>query len=106
MDLYIVRHAWAGHFGDPQWPDDAQRPLTEEGKQRFARLVEKLAARDFAPSLRRQGSTCAALLSARHSRIVFRCSSGKGRTKGSRPTASPTWTRISTRPNEARHRGG
>ena len=26
MDLYIIRHAWAGHFGDPAWPDDSQRP--------------------------------------------------------------------------------
>ena len=51
MDLYIVRHAWAGHFGDPQWPDDAQRPLTEEGKRRFARMVQCLAERDFAPQI-------------------------------------------------------
>ncbi len=51
MDLYIVRHAWAGHFGDPQWPDDGQRPLTEEGRQRFARVVAALADRGFAPEI-------------------------------------------------------
>ncbi len=51
MTLYIVRHAWAGHFGDPQWPDDSQRPLSEEGKERFSRVVEILTQRDFAPQV-------------------------------------------------------
>ncbi len=49
MHLYIIRHAWAGHAGDPDWPDDDQRPLTEEGKARFAAVVRKLAKRGFAP---------------------------------------------------------
>lgn len=51
MDLYIIRHAWAGHFGDPEWPDDSLRPLTPEGKRRFARVVEKLVASEFAPEV-------------------------------------------------------
>ncbi|MEE8451655.1 MAG: histidine phosphatase family protein [Thermoguttaceae bacterium] len=51
MDLYIIRHAWAGHYGDPQWPDDSLRPLSEEGKQRFAGFVAALASRGFAPEL-------------------------------------------------------
>jgi phosphohistidine phosphatase len=51
MDLYIIRHAWAGQYGDPQWPDDSLRPLTAEGRKRFARLVEKLAERDFGPRI-------------------------------------------------------
>jgi len=51
MDLYIIRHAQAGHYGDPEWPDDSQRPLTEAGKERFARMVEQLAQRDFAPEV-------------------------------------------------------
>lgn len=51
MVVYIIRHAWAGHFGDPDWPDDGQRPLTDEGRERFARLVRKLAKRGFAPEL-------------------------------------------------------
>jgi phosphohistidine phosphatase len=51
MDLYIIRHAWAGHYGDPQWPDDARRPLTDEGKARFAQMIRKLAGRGFAPEL-------------------------------------------------------
>jgi phosphohistidine phosphatase len=49
MILYIIRHAWAGHYGDPEWPDDRQRPLTAEGRRRFAAMVRKLAGRDFAP---------------------------------------------------------
>jgi len=51
MILYVIRHAWAGHYGDPQWPDDRLRPLTEPGQARFARMVEKLAGRGFAPEL-------------------------------------------------------
>ena len=49
MILYIIRHAWAGHYGDPKWPDDRQRPLTAEGRKRFARMVRTLAPRGFAP---------------------------------------------------------
>ena len=51
MILYIVRHAWAGHYGDPQWPDDFERPLSTAGKQRFAEFAEKLAARGFTPQV-------------------------------------------------------
>jgi phosphohistidine phosphatase len=51
MMLYIVRHAWAGEFGDPQWPDDAQRPLTDKGSRRFAGMVETLVTRSFRPEV-------------------------------------------------------
>jgi phosphohistidine phosphatase SixA len=51
MKLYIVRHAWAGHFGDPEWPDDFQRPLSKQGSERFCRVVEKLVERGFAPEV-------------------------------------------------------
>ncbi len=51
MNIYIIRHAWAGHGGDPAWPDDSQRPLTPEGRKRFRRMVKKLAARGFDPQI-------------------------------------------------------
>jgi phosphohistidine phosphatase len=51
MDLYVIRHAWAGQYGDPQWPDDSHRPLTDEGKTRFARVVATLAQRGLAPGI-------------------------------------------------------
>jgi phosphohistidine phosphatase len=51
MDLYIIRHAWAGHSGDPQWPDDAKRPLTEKGKRRFAEMACILSERCVQPTL-------------------------------------------------------
>ena len=51
MDLYVIRHAWAGHFGDPEWPDDSQRPLTPDGMKRFARMVEILTDRGFQPQI-------------------------------------------------------
>ena len=49
MFIYIHRHAWAGSFGDPAWPNDDERPLTSEGRERFARVVERLVERGFAP---------------------------------------------------------
>ena len=51
MDLYIIRHAWAGHYGDPEWPNDAERPLTPEGRERFALTAEKLVQRGLAPEV-------------------------------------------------------
>lgn len=51
MILYVIRHAWAEEPDDPKWTDDRQRPLTDEGKQRFAKMVKLLAERGFAPEL-------------------------------------------------------
>lgn len=51
MILYIVRHAWAGQHGDPQYPDDSLRPLTEKGAKRFRRMAKRLVKRGFAPSV-------------------------------------------------------
>jgi phosphohistidine phosphatase len=49
MELYIIRHAWAGNYGDPEWPNDDLRPLTPAGKKRFAKFMSKLAKRGIAP---------------------------------------------------------
>ena len=49
MFLYIARHAWAGQRGDPKWPDDSLRELTEEGIARFTEVVKLLAERGFEP---------------------------------------------------------
>jgi phosphohistidine phosphatase len=51
MLLYIVRHAWATHPDDPGYPDDRQRPLTNGGRKRFAKVVERLAERGFKPQV-------------------------------------------------------
>jgi phosphohistidine phosphatase len=51
MLLYIVRHAWAEQADESLWPDDRGRPLSKEGRKRFAEVVEKLAKREFAPEL-------------------------------------------------------
>jgi phosphohistidine phosphatase len=51
MLLYIVRHAEAGSHGDPRYPDDSLRPLTDKGRKRFSRLVKKLVRHGFAPGL-------------------------------------------------------
>jgi|YNPBryunderm2012_1023409.scaffolds.fasta_scaffold00377_10 phosphohistidine phosphatase len=51
MELYLVRHAWAEEQDSARWPDDSQRPLTPEGRKRFAKLVRKLAQTQFQPTL-------------------------------------------------------
>ena len=51
MILYIIRHAWAVDPDDPRWPDDRDRPLTDEGRARWAAMVKSLADRGFAPQL-------------------------------------------------------
>ena len=45
LDLYLVRHAFAAHADPARWPDDSERPLTEEGVTRFrvaARGLQRL----------------------------------------------------------------
>jgi phosphohistidine phosphatase len=41
LELYLVRHAVAALRG-PDYPDDADRPLTDEGVERFRRSVAGL----------------------------------------------------------------
>lgn len=49
MRLYIVRHAWAEEPSDFRYPNDSERPLTDDGRRRFRRLVEKLVSRGVRP---------------------------------------------------------
>jgi len=58
-DLYIVRHARAGHADSSAWPNDADRPLTDDGRKRF---------RDAAEGLRRLVPTVDAVLSSSFAR--------------------------------------
>ncbi len=39
MDLYIIRHAVAHKPAKDRWPDDAKRPLTQRGEERFRRAA-------------------------------------------------------------------
>jgi phosphohistidine phosphatase len=48
MLLYIVRHAWAG---DPQASNDDLRPLTDDGRKRFARMARRMVEAGVAPRL-------------------------------------------------------
>lgn len=41
MKLYLVRHGLAGQHGD--YADDNERPLTDEGKKKTARVARRLA---------------------------------------------------------------
>ena len=43
MEVYLVRHAIARERSRARWPDDALRPLTPAGKQRFRKAAQGLA---------------------------------------------------------------
>jgi phosphohistidine phosphatase len=43
IELYLVRHAIAEERG-PKWPNDARRPLTTKGMDRFREVVSGLRA--------------------------------------------------------------
>lgn len=47
--LYLVRHARAEERDTRRYPDDMHRPLSEDGRLRFARLATKLSARNVRP---------------------------------------------------------
>ncbi len=49
MILYIIRHAWAGERDAARWPDDDQRPLTDDGRKRFGKQLKKMPSALFAP---------------------------------------------------------
>ncbi len=49
MFIFIARHAWAGEYGDPRWPDDSLRELTSDGIQRYTKVVKTLVDRGFNP---------------------------------------------------------
>jgi phosphohistidine phosphatase len=51
MILYLVRHAWAGEHGDPRYPDDSQRPVTEKGHKRFQNWLTHLNQAEIRPAL-------------------------------------------------------
>src|SRR2546425_6184499 len=42
FELYLIRHGLAEQSGE-QWPDDAKRPLSEEGMSRLRKQVRGLA---------------------------------------------------------------
>lgn len=42
LALFLVRHAFAAHADPARWPDDAERPLTEEGAARFREAARGL----------------------------------------------------------------
>jgi phosphohistidine phosphatase len=44
LDLYVVRHAVAYERDAERWPDDARRPLTPKGEQRFREAVKGLTS--------------------------------------------------------------
>jgi phosphohistidine phosphatase len=51
MNLYIIRHAWAEDRDTSRWPNDDTRPLSADGKERFALLMKKLARCGMTPSI-------------------------------------------------------
>jgi phosphohistidine phosphatase len=51
MKLYIIRHGLAGEHGDPRYPNDRMRPLTDEGRKRFGDTMKHLANVGLEPEI-------------------------------------------------------
>jgi phosphohistidine phosphatase len=49
LAVYLVRHAFAAHADPARWPDDAERPVTPDGADRFRRAARGL--RRIAPDV-------------------------------------------------------
>ncbi len=49
--LTIIRHAYAGHYGDPRYPQDNLRPLTAGGVRQFCKFAKRLVSRGLAPQM-------------------------------------------------------
>jgi len=43
MILYLIRHAWAAERDNERYPNDDLRPLTSDGKKRFAKMLDRLS---------------------------------------------------------------
>ena len=75
MEVILVRHAIAHERDRKRWPDDALRPLTAAGKQKFrkaarglARCVPKSAALLTSPYVRARDTAAILAKAARHSK--------------------------------------
>ena len=42
MDLYILRHGIAAERGDPKYPKDEDRPLTEDGQKKTLKVARRM----------------------------------------------------------------
>lgn len=47
MQLYLLRHAMAAERDAQQWPDDSQRPLTDEGRVKMRKVARGMGALDL-----------------------------------------------------------
>src|SRR5436190_9754875 len=44
MNIYILRHGLAGERGDPKYSNDADRPLTGEGRRKLWKIAKAMKA--------------------------------------------------------------
>jgi len=47
MDLYILRHGIAAERGDPKYPNDEDRPLTDEGQKKTLKIARRMKELDL-----------------------------------------------------------
>jgi phosphohistidine phosphatase len=51
MRLLLIRHADAGERDTARWPDDTERPLSERGRKRHAKVAKRMRRQDLVPDL-------------------------------------------------------
>jgi phosphohistidine phosphatase len=101
MQIYLLRHGIAEDAKPGR--SDAERRLTEEGKEKLRRVLERARAADVSPSLILTSPLVRAVETAEIAAEVLGYKEKLMRTKALEPSASPpqVWEEIRSHKNEA-----
>ena len=101
MEIYLLRHGIAedGHAGQP----DAERKLTDEGRDKLRRVLKRARSADVSPSLILSSPYRRAVETAEIAAEVLAYKGKLPETRALIPNASPTeaWDEIRARPDES-----
>jgi len=101
MEIYLLRHGIAedGHAGQP----DAERKLTDEGREKLRRVLKRARSADVSPSLILSSPYRRAVETAEIAAEVLAYKGKLPETRALIPNASPTeaWDEIRARPDES-----
>jgi len=100
MEIYLLRHGIAedGHAGQP----DAERKLTDEGRDKLRRVLKRARSADVSPSLILSSPYRRAVETAEIAAEVLEYKGKLPETRALIPNASPAeaWDEIRARPDE------
>jgi phosphohistidine phosphatase len=92
MLLLLIRHAQAGQRDEAQWPDDRERPITDEGRKIHRRVAKGMRRLGLVPELLLTSPWARALETAEITQEGLRLQDGPVRTEAL--AASPDLARL------------